>query len=74
MVAVLISAAFRDVAFIRGRPLFQCGYPKVRRLLAGGAYLRRGAYQRAALIRGNRVLKFSYQTSSLATQALKRTY
>ena len=56
MLAVLISAAFRDAAFITGRPLFQCGYPKVWRLLEGGAYLRRGtylrrgAYQRAALI------------------------
>ena len=47
-----ISAGFRGTAFIRGgklirgRPLFQCGYSKVRRLLEGSAYLRPGAYYR----------------------------
>ena len=46
MVTILISAAFRGAALLRGRRLFQCGYPKVRRLLEGGAYLRPGAYQR----------------------------
>ena len=49
-VAILISAAFRGVALItgetliRGRHLFQCGYPKARHLLECGAYLRSGAY------------------------------
>ena len=52
IVTILISAAFggtaliRGEALIRGRRLCQCGYPKVRRLLEGGAYLRPGAYQR----------------------------
>ena len=52
IVTILISAAFGGAALIRGealtrgRRLFQCGYPKVRRLLEGGAYLRPGAYQR----------------------------
>ena len=50
IVTILISAAFggaalvRGEALIRGRRLFQCGYPKVRHLLKGGAYLRPGAY------------------------------
>ena len=50
MVPTLISAAFRDAAlirgevFIRGRYLFQRGYPKVSRLLEGGPYLRPGTY------------------------------
>ena len=41
MVTILISAAFRGAALIsgeariRGRRLFLCGYPKVRRLLEG---------------------------------------
>ena len=50
IVTALISVAFRAAvlirgeAIIRGRRLFQCGYPKVGRLLEGGAYLRSGAY------------------------------
>ena len=50
MVTIPISAAFtgatliRESALIRGRHLLQCGYPKVQRLLGGGAYLRPGAY------------------------------
>ena len=44
--AVFTGAALRGEALIRGRCLFLCGYPKVRRLLEGGAYLRSGAYQR----------------------------
>ena len=31
---------------LEGRRLFQCGYPEVRRLLEGDAYLRPDAYQR----------------------------
>ena len=46
IVTILISAVFRGVALITGRHLFQCGYPKVRRLSDGGTYLRPGAYQR----------------------------
>ena len=42
----LISAAFKGVALITGRSLFQCGYTKVRFILEGGAYLRPGAYLR----------------------------
>ena len=37
-------ALIRGGAFIRERRLFQCGYPKVRRLSEGGAYLRPGAH------------------------------
>ena len=44
MVTILISASFRGVALIRGRRLFQCGYPKMWRILEGGAYFRPGAY------------------------------
>ena len=50
LVTIPISAAFRGAgsirgeALIRGRGLFQCGYPKGRRLLEGGTYLRPGAY------------------------------
>ena len=43
---VTISVAFKGAALIRGRRFFQCGYPRVRRLLEGGAYLRPGVYQR----------------------------
>ena len=45
MVTILISNAFigaaliRGDVFIRGRHLFQCGYPKVLHLLEGGVYL-----------------------------------
>ena len=52
IVIILISAVFGGVALIRGevlirgRRLFQCREPKVRRLLEGGAYLRHCAYQR----------------------------
>ena len=48
----LISIVFKGAALIRGEPLirgrrlFQCGYPKVRHLLESSAYLRPGAYQR----------------------------
>ena len=50
IVPILISAAFRGAAFIRGevlirgKRLFQSGYPKVRRLLEGSVYLRPGTY------------------------------
>ena len=50
MVTFLISPVFRAAAFvkgealIRGMCLFQCGQPKERRLLEGGAYLRSGNY------------------------------
>ena len=49
MVTVLISATFGSAALIRGEALirarrfFECGYPKARHLLEGGAYLRPGA-------------------------------
>ena len=46
IVTILISAAFRGALPIRGRRLFQYGYPKVRRLLENCAYLTPGAYQR----------------------------
>ena len=52
IVTTLISAGFTDAALIRGealirgRCLFQCRYPNVWRLLAGGPYLRPSAYQR----------------------------
>ena len=56
----------KATTLIRGRRLFQCGYPKVRRILEGGAYFnadtqRYDVYYRAtliedpALIRGNAV-------------------
>ena len=32
MVTIVISAAFRGAALIRGRRIFQCGYPKLGRL------------------------------------------
>ena len=57
---VLISVIFRGAvrirgeAFIRRRPLFQCGYPKLQRLLERG-------YLRSGLIRGNIVLIMSKQ-------------
>ena len=47
---ILISTTFRVPALIKGeallrrRRLFQCGYPKVQRLLEGGTYLRSGNY------------------------------
>ena len=49
IVTILISALFRGVcvaiikeeALFRGRRLIQCGYPKVRRFLEGGAYQRK---------------------------------
>ena len=50
MLTILISAAFRCAAFIRGeslirgRRLFLGGYPKVRCLLEDNAYLRPDAY------------------------------
>ena len=40
----------RGDALIRGRRLFQCRYPKVQRLLGGGAYWG------PALIKGNTVI------------------
>ena len=44
MVTILISAAFKVAALIRGIRFFQCEYPKKRRLLEAGAYLRPDAY------------------------------
>ena len=46
---IRISASFRGAAIIRGRSLFHCGQPKVRRFLEGDAYLRG-----PVLIRGKR--------------------
>ena len=45
----------KGTTLIRGRRLFQCGYPKVRRLLEGDAYFNvdiqsYDAYSRATLI------------------------
>ena len=56
MVTVLISAAFRGAAFIRGEPLikgrrlFHYGRPKERPLLEGSAY------PRSSVIGGNTVI------------------
>ena len=50
IVTILISTRFGGAVLIRGealikeKRLFQCGYPKVQRLLECGAYLRSGAY------------------------------
>ena len=50
IITILINAVFNGAAPIRGgelvraRRLFQCGYPKVRRFLEDGTYLRPGAY------------------------------
>ena len=50
MVTILLSAASVGVALIKGEALitgnrlFQCEYPKMRRLLEGGTYLRPGTY------------------------------
>ena len=50
MVAILISPAIRGEALITGevrirkRRLIQCGKPKLRRFVKGGAYLRPSAY------------------------------
>ena len=45
--AVLGSGAFiRGETLIRGRCLFQCGYPNMRRLLERGTYFGLGACQR----------------------------
>ena len=52
MVTILISPAIRGEALITGevrirkRRLIQCGKPKLRRFVKGGAYLRPSAYQR----------------------------
>ena len=52
IVTILISAALRGEVLIRGealirrRRLIRCGYPKIRCLLGGGAYLRPGGYQK----------------------------
>ena len=51
MVSILISITFGGAVLIRGRRLFQCGHPKVWRLLAGRAYLRLSAHQRKYGIR-----------------------
>ena len=62
MVTILISAAFRGAALIRrealtrGRRLFECGYPKVRRLLEGGVYLRPDTYLRKYSINLEKIL------------------
>ena len=42
---ILIGAVLRGAALIRRRCLFQCGYPKVRRLLEGDTYLSPGVCQ-----------------------------
>ena len=42
-------AFIRGEAHIRGRRLFQRGYPKLRLFLEGGAYLRPGTYWRSHL-------------------------
>ena len=39
IVTILISAASLNAALIRGRSLFQCGYPKVRRLIETRRFL-----------------------------------
>ena len=50
MLTILISAAFKSAALtrrealIRGKRLFECGYPKVPRSLEDDAYLLLGAY------------------------------
>ena len=50
MVTILISVAFKSAALtrrealIRGKWLFECGYPKVPRSLEDDAYLLLGAY------------------------------
>ena len=52
VVTIVISAAFRGAALIRGEALirgtrlFQCGYPKVWRLLEASAYFSSGTYHR----------------------------
>ena len=46
IVTIRISTTFRGALLIRGKHLFQCGYPKVWLLLEGDAYLRSGAYSR----------------------------
>ena len=46
IITILTSTAFRGETLIRGRCLFQCGHPKMRHLLEGGAYLRSGIYKR----------------------------
>ena len=38
------TVLIRGEALIRGKRLFQCGYPDVRRILEGGTYLKPGAY------------------------------
>ena len=45
VVTIRLSTTFRG-ALLRGKRLFQCGYPKVWHLLEGDAYLRPGAYLR----------------------------
>ena len=56
-VTIPINAAFRvavvirEDVLIRGGRFFQCGCPKVPRLLEGGAYLRPGVYSRKYSIR-----------------------
>ena len=52
MVSILmVSITFGGAVLIRGWRLFQCGHPKVWRLLAGRAYLRLSAHQRKYGIR-----------------------
>ena len=52
IVTILMNAVYsgaeltRGEELIKGRGLFQCGYPKVRRLLQDGTYLMPGACQR----------------------------
>ena len=42
--AFRVAALIRGEALVRGRRLLKCGYPKVRCLLEGSAYLWPGAY------------------------------
>ena len=41
---VLINAVLRGVGLVKGRYLFQCGYPKVQCLLDSGTYWIPGIY------------------------------
>ena len=61
---ILINAAFRvalvirEEVLIRGRRLFQCGCPKVPRLLKGGPYLRLRAWYSTKIL-----LRLHYSTT-----------
>ena len=45
IVTILVSATFRGVALIRGRGLFQCGYPKVQCLFEVWHILQISSYE-----------------------------